>query len=853
MNNITVGLVAHVDAGKTSLAEALLFHAGKIKKIGRVDKADAYLDTFDIEKQRGITVYSKEAVFSVKNNTYYLIDTPGHIDFSREMERSLSILDIAVLVISANEGVVSHTKTLWKLLNKYNIPTIIFINKMDMATVNKDVVKKNIKQKLSENCFDFNNTEDLFDNISLIDEDVLNHYLLNDNISNEVITRLIYQRKLFPCFYGSALKDFGIDELLDSLNKYCKTNTFPQQFGAKIFKISRDSSNNRLTHLKITGGSLKVKDTLTLVENEITKWSDKVNEIKIYSGNKFENINIGESGTVCVVTGLKDSLPFDNLGFEKNDKISQLQSLFTYSVILDNNTDSKVFIPLLKEIEEEQPDLQIEFNEITEEIQVKVMGKLQLEILKKIILDRFNINIEFADGKIIYKETITKTIEGVGHFEPLRHYAEVHLIMEPGIRNSGMQILSEVTEEGLDKNWENMIMSHIKEKKHRGVLTNSLITDIKITVVNGKIDKNHTSGGDFREATYRAIRQGLMMTECILLEPYYNFELIIPENNIGRALFDLDKRKATFNNPEIKNNLATITGICAVSSIFDYYQELLSYTKGEGSLNLSFDGYGECHNSKEVISNFNYNPNADKNSISSSIFCKQGSGFIVEWDKVYDYMHLPLTIKKESVHIENKTVIRTHDKHISNKEVQDIFNKTYYSNSTESKTIVPSYLKKKKKTNVIQTKYVSSIKKERYLLVDGYNVIFSWSELDAIAKNSISASRERLINILNDYKSFRNINVILVFDAYKVDNHQEERYKDGNIDVVYTKKHQTADTYIEKFSHQEKDNYIITVVTSDRLEGIIARGNNAIVISSEKFKDEIEYSYNQMSEHFNKK
>ena len=837
MNKLTLGILAHVDAGKTSLAETLLYNCGSLRTIGRVDKGNAFLDTFDIEKQRGITVYSKEAYFKTDKREIYLLDTPGHKDFSSDMERTLRVLDCAILVVSGSEGVQSHTKTLWRLLEKHGIPVMIFINKMDMATADGEAVFREIRERLSDSCVDFNDIDNRDENIGMCDDEALEHYMENNEIDEEMIKKLFNERKLFPCYFGSALRNQGVDELIEGLDSYAGKEKYPEEFGARIFKVSRDSQNKRLTHLKITGGSLKVKDLLSCYDDrDELKWEDKADEVRVYSGNRYRMLDEAEAGTVCVVTGLEKSMAGDNLGFEKAGIRNQLEPVFTYRVRTTEDVNPADFINRMYEIGEEQPDLDVSWNSETREILVRIMGKVQLEILKSTVRDRYGVDIDFEDGNIIYKETISDTVEGVGHFEPLRHYAEVHLLLEPLERGSGMVFASDLSEDILERNWQRLVISHLKEKEHRGVLTGSAITDIRITLVNGRANRKHTSGGDFRQATYRAVRQGLMQAESVLLEPYYSFTLQIPEENIGRAMYDLESMNAGFDTPVTEGGITTITGTAPVVLIQDYYQDVLSYTRGEGELNLAFHGYDLCHDSEAVIMNIGYNPESDLINQSASVFCQSGSGVIVPWTEVFEYMHLPLLAAEapetEVVHKGRKQV----DLSISRDEIDSILNRTYYANSGKKER---TQSRPRRRESYPAYTSLNAIR-ERFLLVDGYNVIFSWDDLKDLASHDINAARERLISRLNNYQAYRNIKVIVVFDAYRVVNHRTETYRDGNIEVIYTKQAQTADSYIEKFTHEQKENYQITVVTSDNLEQIIARANDALIISSRKFLEEVE-------------
>lgn len=843
MNKIVTGILAHVDSGKTTLSEAMLYQSGMISKLGRVDNRDSFLDTFSLERSRGITIFSKQAVLNYKDTEFTLIDTPGHVDFSAETERTLQVLDYAILVISATDGVQSHTKTLWKLLSKYNVPCFVFVNKMDMDGADKQFVLSQLRAKLSESCVDFDNTEgdEFLENIALCDEELLYKYE-NDSLNKDDIINAIKNRKVFPCLFGAALKLNGVDRFLDCIYEYTTMPEYKNEFGAKVYKISEDKGQ-RLTFMKITGGNLKIKEILKSSKN---KNAEKVNQIRIYSGEKFTAVDEAKAGTICAVTGITFTSSGDGLGAEKPSGLPVLEPVLTYKLNLPDSIDSHTALDKMKILEAEDPQLKVEWNERLAEIQVKLMGDIQLEVLQSVIAERFGFDVTFGKGNIIYKETIADTVEGVGHFEPLRHYAEVHLLMQPAKRNSGIVFKTECKEDLLDKNWQRLILTHLYEKTHIGVLTGSPITDMEITLASGKAHPKHTEGGDFRQATYRAVRQGLRSANSILLEPVYEFTLEVPCENVGKAMADIQYMCGSFNPPETDGEISVITGTAPVSTMYDYSRDVAQYTHGRGRLMCSLMGYEPCHNSDEVIAQIGYDCDADINNSCDSVFCSHGAGYNVKWDKVKSHMHLPsiLTAPKNAYIEPSRRTIADY-KNSDNlfaldKELMAIFEQTYgpvkSRNPAPDKKHFTFTESKDKKPKHKAQKYDG----KEYLLVDGYNVIFSWDNLRELSQGNIDGARSALINILCNYQGFKKCEVIVVFDAYKVKGNNREIETENGISIVYTKEAETADSYIEKVSHTLAKNNRVKVVTSDALEQMIILGNGALRVSSREFLLEVQ-------------
>ena len=847
-----IGILAHVDAGKTTLSEALLYNAGITKALGRVDKGNAYLDTDELEKQRGITIFSKQAEFIWKDLEVTLVDTPGHVDFSAEMERTLQILDYAILVISASNGVQSHTRTLWELLKMYKVPTIIFVNKMDMPDTDKALLLSELKSKLDDSCIDFTDIQEVMSNeeVAMTNESLMEEFLSCGKIDIEDIKRGISDREIFPCHFGSALKNDKIIDLLDGLNTYIDEKKYPDKFSAKVYKINRDSQGNRLTYIKVTGGVLRVKDIIDDSE-------EKINQIRIYSGDKYRTANEIYSGEVCAVTGLTKTYSGENLGIENDNNDVILEPVLMYRVVLPQEIDAAMMLPKLKQLEEEDPTLAIKWNEDLKEIQVCLMGEVQIEILKKLVLDRFKVAIEFDQGNVVYKETISNTVEGVGHFEPLRHYAEVHLRLEPGEIGSGLIFETECSEEILAKNWQRLILTHLQEREHKGVLTGSGITDMKITLVSGRAHLKHTEGGDFRQATYRAVRQGLKMAQSVLLEPYYDFRLEIPTEMLGRAMTDIERIYGKINPPENYGEYSVITGYAPVVTMRKYREDIAAYTKGQGKITCTLKGYLPCHNQEEIVEAYGYDSEADTFNPTGSVFCAHGAGFYVSYDKVYEYMHIGLENQpdKEYVYNDNNIVSGEYkEEWIGIDEVDAIINQTYNANKkSEGENKRNNWKKSRNEQDYFDykgSKSVNSETREKYLLVDGYNVIFAWDDLKELATVNIDGARGKLMDILCNYQAICKCELIVVFDAYRVKGHDTEISDYHNIHVVFTKEAETADQYIEKFAHQNGRKYNVTVATSDGLEQIIIRGQGCNLISSRELKEEIDRASKDIMQKF---
>ena len=856
MENIVMGILAHVDAGKTTLSEGMLYLSGTVRKLGRVDHKDAFLDTYSLERDRGITIFSKQAVFSLGNRRINLLDTPGHVDFSAEMERTLQVLDYAVLVISGADGVQGHTETLWKLLKLYEIPTFIFINKMDQPGTDRESLLTELKERLDEGCIVFGkgkNVESL-EEIAMTDEAVLDYFMEHETVRNEDICRLIRERKIFPCYFGSALKLDGVQELLAGFEEYMKPFDGKKEFGARVFKISRDDKGERLTFLKVTGGKLVVKMPINKEE--------KINQIRIYSGAKYEAVNEVEAGGVCAVTGLSSSYIGQGLGVEKGTAAPFLEPVLTYQMILPEGADTTKVLRELKQLEEEEPLLNIVWNPALEEIHVQLMGEVQTEILKTMIAERFHLDVEFGTGKIVYKETIKSPVVGVGHYEPLRHYAEVHLKMEPLEAGSGLIFDTDCSEDVLDRNWQRLILTHLQEREHPGVLTGAPITDMKITIVAGRAHLKHTEGGDFRQATYRAVRQGLKSAESVLLEPWYSFVLEVPSEQVGRAMSDIGQMNGSFEGPEAENKqgMVRLTGTAPASEMRDYQREVWAYTKGRGRITLTLKGYEPCHNAEEVIEEIGYDSERDVDNPTGSVFCAHGAGFLVKWDEVPEYMHIKEDFLAEKPGIEQDEMMAVQmgnhcnysggysSSYDDDPELLTIMEREFGSKQ-EERDRYSSYRKQTVSTPVRHTTVIKENEpKKEYLLVDGYNIIFAWEELNELAKASIDAARNKLMDILSNYQGFSGCTLILVFDAYKVKGNQGEVQKYHNIYVVYTKEAETADQYIEKTTHEIGRKYKVTVATSDALEQVIVMGQGAYRISARDFYEEVERTEKQIRE-----
>lgn len=855
MKKIVIGILAHVDAGKTTLSESMLYLSGSIRKLGRVDHKNAFLDTYELERARGITIFSKQATIQLENTSMTLLDTPGHVDFSAEMERTLQVLDYAILVISGADGVQGHTKTLWRLLAKYEIPVFIFINKMDQNGTDQEAILAQLKKELSEECIDFQGatndledaSEEFYESIAMCEEELLEQFLETGKIEPEEIRRLIRERGIFPCYFGSALKLVGVEEFLIGMDYYTSEPVYPEEFGAKVYKIARDDQGNRLTYMKITGGALKVRTALTTEQ-------EKVNQIRIYSGRKFEAVSEADAGSICAVTGLTKTKPGEGLGIEEASGAPILTPVLSYQVLLPEGIDSALILPKFLQLEEEIPELHIVWEEESKTIQARLMGEVQTEVLKSIVKERFNLDIEFGSGNVVYKETIEEVVEGIGHFEPLRHYAEVHLLLEPLERGSGLQFETNCSEDVLERNWQRLVLTHLEEKEHKGVLTGSSITDMRITLMSGRAHQKHTEGGDFRQATYRAVRQGLKKAKSILLEPYYEFRLEIPETVLGRAMMDLDQMKAKFQISQTEHGVSILTGQAPVVLIQNYQKEVVAYTKGYGKLYLDFAGYETCHNAEEVIEAVGYDSEHDLDNPTGSVFCAHGAGFPVSWDEVENYMHLEsvLSPNQNETNPESLAAFNSNQQEewIDTDEIDEILARTFYSNRRDkSSTVKGRPAKRWVSSNAPVTRtYKSSVALEEYLLVDGYNVIFANKEMHELALDNMDAASNKLMDILCNYQGIRNCKVLLVFDAYKILGHQTEILQYHNIQVVYTKEAETADQFIEKFAHENAQKYRITVATSDGVEQIIIRSKGCSLLSARDFWNEIKRANQQNRE-----
>ena len=875
-NKLTIGILAHVDAGKTTLAESILYLTGSIRKLGRVDHQDAFLDTYELERERGITIFSKQAEFRLGEREVTLLDTPGHVDFSAEMERTLQVLDYAILVISGADGVQGHVQTLWRLLKQYEIPVFLFINKMDQPDTNENALMEELTKRLDEKCINFSaglETEEAKENLAVCDEAVLEHYLESGEIQKEEIINLIAKRKVFPCYFGSALKIQGVEEFLKGIETFTKKCAYPEEFGARVFKIARDAQGNRLTYLKITGGSLKVKMLLSnekeAEEGKEELWEEKAEQIRIYSGNSFEAVKEAKAGSVCAVAGLSHTYCGQGLGIEAHTFLPVLEPVLTYKIELPEDCNVHSMLIKLKELEEEEPQLHIVWDERLQEIHAQVMGEVQIEILKRMIWERYQTEVEFGSGKIVYKETIEDCVEGVGHFEPLRHYAEVHLKLEPAERGTGLHFFADCSEDLLDRNWQRLVMTHLEERMHKGVLTGSEITDMKVTLVSGRAHLKHTEGGDFRQATYRALRQGLKKAKSVLLEPVYEFRLELPADKVGRAMADIQKMYGEFQLSDSEGEYSVVTGFAPVSLMRDYQKEVMAYTSGHGRLFCTLKGYMPCHNADEVIEEMNYDSESDLENPTGSVFCAHGAGFIVPWYEVEDYMHLELqTPMQKQVEEEIPMPKRTPQEAeaylkegVQNEEeLRAIFERTYGAVKRERQGWERVSKRNPNRNPSVRSSETENTRKEKkrepikeYLLVDGYNIIFAWEDLNELSKINIESARNKLMDRLSNYQGYKKMTLILVFDAYKVKGNPGSVMKYHNIYVVYTKEAETADQYIEKTVHEIGRKYQVTVATSDALEQVIILGQGGNRLSAANLLEEVEAVEAEISKKVQKK
>lgn len=893
MKNIVAGILAHVDSGKTTLSEAMLYQAGQIRKLGRVDHQDTYLDTDSQEKDRGITIFSKHAELAYADMHIALLDTPGHVDFGTEMERTLQVLDYVVLVINGMDGVQSHTETLWKLLERYGIPVFIFVNKMDMTGYDRDYLMDNIRHRLSDGCVDFL-CEDSGEQIAMCDEAMLEHFLETGANDEQDVVNAIAGRKLFPCYFGSALKNEGVSELLDGMNRYVVEPVRGEEFGARVFKIGRDDKGERLTYMKVTGGVLKLKDVLTLRNSQGEESHEKVNQIRVYSGAKYDMVTQVPAGCVCAVPGLVNTYGRQGIGACLDGELPSLEPVLSYKVMYPTDVDAVTMVSKLRLLEEEDPQLQVQWNETAGEIYIKVMGQVQLEVVAQMVRDRFGIAITYGQGRISYKETIAAPVMGVGHFEPLRHYAEVHLLLEPMENGSGMCFDSICSEDVLDKNWQRLILTHLQEREFRGVLTGSPITDMKISITAGRAHQKHTEGGDFRQATYRAVRQGLMMAESVLLEPVYAFKIEVPQEYAGRVLADIVKMSGTMDGQEISGETTVITGHAPVYTMREYYSELTAFSRGTGRLQVDIDGYQPCHNTEEVLAERHYDPELDRFNPSSSVFCAHGAGYLVDWYDVYENMHVKedpgFEISGQLGYMEdgyamdipvNRPGKSVSEMSITDEELSEIFARTFGGDYKDKDVALNGRFRRTTSEYKVNGQYNKSQSRDRqpgngplvgsrpadrgiatpgafkrrksgedYVIVDGYNVIFAWDTLRELSEHNIDSARGKLMDILSNYQGYMNCKLIVVFDGYKVKDNKGERFPYDDIEVVYTKEGETADAHIEKLTHELARKHKVTVVTSDGLEQIVTMGQGAIRMSSRDFKLEVERVNEHLRENY---
>ena len=838
---IVLGILAHVDSGKTTLSEAMLYRAGVTRRLGRVDHKDAFLDTDALEKARGITIFSKQALLTAGDTDITLLDTPGHVDFSTETERTLQVLDYAVLVVSGTDGVQSHTETLWRLLRRYHVPTFVFVNKMDLPGMERQELLAQLNRRLGEGFVDFGAEQaDRDEALALCDENLMDRMLDAGQLQDADLIPAIARRHVFPCWFGAALKLEGVDALLDGLDRYTRPAPALEAFGAKVFKVSQDEQGARLTWLRVTGGELKVKAQLT-GEADGEPWAEKANQLRLYSGAKYTLAEAIGPGQVCAVTGLTKARPGEGLGAERDSDLPVLEPVLSYQVLLPEGTDVHAALGKLHRLEEEEPQLHVVWNETLGEIHVQLMGEIQLEVLRSLLAERFGLEVEFGPGGILYKETITEPMEGVGHYEPLRHYAEVHLKLEPLPRGSGMQFAADCREEVLDKNWQRLVLTHLEEKQHLGVLTGSPLTDVKITLIAGRAHLKHTEGGDFRQATYRAVRQGLMLAKSQLLEPWYAFRLEVPAENIGRAMSDIQRMEGAFDPPESGEETAVLTGFAPVSTMRSYPMEVVSYTRGRGHLSLTLDGYHPCHNAQEVIAAIGYEPEHDLDNPADSVFCAHGAGFVVPWDQVRSHMHVDSgwgksTRPEQEAAVPQRRAMAYRATLEEDAELLKIFERTYGPIKRDPLAAFRPVQKRERPDFAAEQWEIAP----EYLLVDGYNIIFAWDELNALSKESLDAARHKLMDILCNYQGFQKCVLILVFDAYRVPGSPGSIEQYHNIHVVYTKEAETADMFIERVTHEIGRNRRVRVATSDGMEQIIILGHGALRVSARMFHEEVQ-------------
>ena len=834
MKRLTTGIMAHVDAGKTTLTEAMLYLTGNIRRLGRVDHGDAFLDTQELERERGITIYAKQAILRRGDLELTLVDTPGHVDFSAETERALQVLDCAILVVSAADGVQGYTETLWQLLEEAGVPVFLFVNKMDQPNEGKAAILKQLEGRLGHGFVDMTDPEARGEGAALCSEELMERYLSGEEFTQEELAALVVQRQLFPVYFGSALQVEGVEELLDGIEAYTLEPEWPQDFGARVFKITRDERGERLTWLKVTGGQLRVREVLHGPD-----WEEKVNQIRLYSGAKFTAVDVAPAGTVCAVTGLTHTTAGEGLGAEENWTGPRLEPVLSYQVIPPEGVDASTLLERLRRLEEEDPQLQVEWEPHAEQVRVKLMGQVHREVLERELRRRFDLDVTFGPGSIVYLETLAKPVEGVGHFEPLRHYAEVHLLLEPLERGAGLQIDTVCSEDVLDGNWQRLILTHLVERQHVGVLTGSPITDLKLTLLTGKGHLKHTEGGDFRQATYRAIRQGLMMGETILLEPWYTFRLEVPGESVGRAMTDVQRMCGEFEGPQMRGEMAVLTGSLPVSEVGDYWSQVAAYTQGRGRFSCRLDGYRPCHNTQQVVEERGYDPDRDVDNPSGSVFCDHGAGVHVPWNEVRSHMHVDSGWLPEEERARKAQPAPQFQRGYASqvaldKELEEIFARTYGAVKPRAFHSVKATTKPKERP----WKGLKQRTGKDYLLVDGYNIIHAWEDLSALAREDLDGARAKLIDLLRNYQSWRGCQVIVVFDAYKVKGGKGAVEQLGDLYVVYTKEAETADMYIERTTYQLSRDNRVRVATSDGLEQMIILGHGAQRMSAAELKYE---------------
>ena len=834
----SIALLAHVDAGKTTLSEALLYVSGARRTLGRVDHRDAFLDTHALERSRGITIFSKQARLETPTRMITLVDTPGHVDFSAEAERTMPILDCAVLVVSGTDGVQAHTVTLWKLLERYGVPTFLFINKMDLPGCEKDTLLAQLQTQLSPACVDFTADPDsIAEAAAMCDEALLETYLETGTVTAGNLRGLIGQRRLFPCCFGSALKVEGVGALLETLDTYAPSPEYPSEFAAKVYKISRDPQGNRLSWLKVTGGSLKVRSVLNYVNQKGAPVEEKLVQLRLYSAEKFVSPEEVTAGQLCAVTGLNQTWAGQALGAEPEGQPYALEPVMTYRVGLPKGSDPALILPKLRLLEEEDPQLHLLWQ--SGQIHVQIMGRVQQEIFRSLVLERFGLDITLEDRRIFYKETIAGTVEGVGHFEPLRHYAEVHLLLEPLPLGSGLVFDTVCSSDVLDFVYQKLILTHLEEKIHRGVLTGAPITDMKITLLVGKAHLKHTEGGDMRQATYRAVRQGLMQAKSVLLEPWYDFVLTMPTESIGRAITDIRAMGGEFDSPEASGGLSTLKGMVPASELKDYADTVAAYTQGRGRLQVALHGYEPCHNQDEVVQALGYDPEADLDNTPDSVFCAHGAGFTVKWHQVKDYMHLESGLKEEKA-----PQIIARNVHLDDKELERIMEREFGPQSTT--------LYRPPRNRPATEEVTIRAPKQKYIIVDGYNIIFAWEELNLLAKDDLDAARRRLCDVFSSYAGFTKCRLVVVFDGYKQKGNPGEKSQFHNIQVVFTKEGETCDAYIESLVHDIGGSYNIRVATSDNLVQLSSFRSGVLRMSARELREEVAIAHKEMGKHFSK-